>query len=283
MHFQTTIRNPVSCYGIGVHSGKRTHLTLKPAKANTGIVFVRSDITEVDNVVIANYSSVSETALSTTISNQAKSKVSTIEHLMAALFGCGITNVIVDLDSEEVPIMDGSSRPFVFMIECAGVQILKDKAPSLKILKEVSTEYNDAFAIVSPSENFSIDMTINFTNKVIGHQQRVFSYLDSFKDSISDARTFGFLHDLEYLKSKGLARGASLDNAVGIDNNGILNAEGLRFDDEFVRHKLLDAVGDFATASMPITGYFKCYKTGHALNNNLLRRIFENPANYQLV
>lgn len=282
MHFQTTIRNPVSCYGIGVHSGKRTQLTLKPASSGTGVVFVRSDITEVDNVITANYLNVSETTLSTTISNNANSKVSTIEHLMAALSGCGISNVIVELDGEEVPIMDGSAGPFVFMIECAGTRFLPAPAVNLKILREVSVESNDAFARVSPSDAFAIDMTINFDHKAIGQQKKIFYASDSFKDSISGARTFGFINELEYLKSKGLAKGASLENAVGLDENQILNEEGLRFNDEFVRHKLLDAVGDFFTSAMPMIGYFECYKTGHALNNHLLRKIFSDPNNYHL-
>lgn len=282
MHFQTTIQNPVSCYGIGVHSGKRTQLTLKPSTAGTGVVFIRSDITEVDNVITANYLNVSETTLSTTISNNANSKVSTIEHLMAALSGCGISNVIVELDGEEVPIMDGSAKPFVFMIECAGTRFLSAPAANLKILREVSVEYKDAFARVSPSESFAIDMTINFDHKAIGYQKKVFYASDSFKDCISGARTFGFINELEYLKSKGLAKGASLENAVGLDENQILNEEGLRFNDEFVRHKLLDAVGDFFTSAVPIIGYFECYKTGHSLNNNLLRKIFSDHNNYQI-
>lgn len=283
MSFQTTIQNPVSCYGIGVHSGKRTQLTLKPAAPNTGVVFIRSDVTNIDNIISANYLNVSETTLSTTISNTAHTKVSTIEHLMAALSGCGISNVIVELDGEEVPIMDGSARPFVFMIECAGTKILNAKYPNLKILREVSVEYKDAFARIAPNDSFAIDMTIHFDHEAIGQQQKIFYASDSFKECISSARTFGFINELEYLKSKGLAKGASLKNAVGLDANEILNEEGLRFDDEFVRHKLLDAVGDFFTSSMPIIGYFECYKTGHALNNNLLRKILSNPNNYELV
>lgn len=283
MQFQTTIQNPVSCYGIGVHSGKRTQLTLKPAKANTGVIFIRTDITEVANDIAANYINVSDTILSTTISNDANAKVSTIEHLMAALSGCGIQNVIIELDGEEVPIMDGSSRPFVFMLECAGTKILDVPAPYLQVLKEVAVTYNDAYAQLEPSDHFAINMTIDFDNKVIGKQERVFGSTDSFKDSLSDARTFGFIHELEYLKSKGLAKGASLENAVGIAGDQILNSDGLRYEDEFVRHKLLDAVGDFFTAGHNIVGNFSCYKTGHALNNQLLRKLFSDPQNYKII
>jgi UDP-3-O-[3-hydroxymyristoyl] N-acetylglucosamine deacetylase len=283
MQFQTTIQNPVSCYGIGVHSGKRTQLTLKPAKAGTGVVFIRTDITSLSNDIAASYINVSETMLSTTISNDAHSKVSTIEHLMAALSGCNVHNVIVELDGEEVPIMDGSSRPFVFMLECAGTKVLDVPVPHLQILREVAVSHNDAYAMLEPSDHFSINMTIDFDNKVIGKQERVFCSADSFKDSLSSARTFGFLHELEYLKSKGLAKGASLENAVGIEDDKILNEDGLRFEDEFVRHKLLDAVGDFYTAGNLIIGSFSCYKTGHALNNQLLRKLFSDPQNYKLI
>lgn len=283
MQFQTTIQNPVSCYGIGVHSGKRTQLTLKPAKANTGIVFIRTDITEVANDIAASYINVSDTILSTTISNDAHAKVSTIEHLMAALSGCGVHNVIIELDGEEVPIMDGSSRPFVFMLECAGIKTLNAPAPQLQVLREVSVTHNDAYAVLEPFDHFSINMTIDFDNKIIGKQERVFCSTDSFKESLSDARTFGFLHELEYLKSKGLAKGASLENAVGIEGDQILNSDGLRYEDEFVRHKLLDAVGDFFTAGYPIIGNFSCYKTGHALNNQLLRKLFSDPQNYKVI
>lgn len=283
MKLQTTIQNPVSCYGIGVHSGKKAQLTLKPASPDTGILFVRTDINAVTNLVPASYLNVSETTLSTTVSNDLKVKVSTIEHLMSALSGCGVHNVIVEVDGEEVPIMDGSAKPFVFMIECAGIKVLNAPLPHVKVLKEVSVDCGEGTIILSPSDETSIDMTIDFQSKAIGKQTKLFCNSDSFKDSISSARTFGFISEVEYLRSKGLAKGASLENAVGIENDEILNVEGLRFEDEFVRHKLLDAIGDFFTAAYPIIGHFACYKTGHALNNQLLRKLFSDSRNYQLV
>jgi UDP-3-O-[3-hydroxymyristoyl] N-acetylglucosamine deacetylase len=281
MRLQTTIQNPVSCYGVGVHSGNRTQLTLKPAKENTGIVFVRTDVTFLSQNIAANYANVSDTMLSTTISNAAKVKVSTIEHLMAAIWGCGIDNLIVELDGEEVPVMDGSSKPFIFMLECAGEKLLKAPKPILKILKEVKFSNKDSEVIARPSDELSINMIIDFSSKAIGRQERVFSSKESFKDVLSAARTFGFVHELEYLKGLGLAKGASLDNAVGIENDRILNEGGLRFEDEFVRHKLLDSIGDFYTAGGNILAQFDCYKPGHHLNNELLRKVFEDPYAYR--
>ena len=279
---QTTIQYPVSCYGLGVHSGKRTHLTLKPGQDSTGVVFVRTDVAAVDNVIYANYDNVSETTLSTTVSNNAGIKVSTVEHLMAAIWGCGIDNVVAEIDGEEVPIMDGSSEPFVFMLECAGTKLLNAPRPYIKILKEFTLNNGDMEINVTPSDEFMVDMTIDFPNKVIGRQNKVFNDHGSFKDELARARTFGFLHELEYLRNKGLAKGASLENAIGFDQNGIMNSEGLRFEDECVRHKLLDAVGDFFTAGRLI-GKFKCHKTGHNLNNQLLRKLLENPNLYTTV
>lgn len=283
MHAQTTIQNPVSCYGIGVHSGNRTQLTLKPAKANTGIVFVRTDVTSKSPYISANYASVSETTLCTTISNDAKVKVATIEHLMAAIWGMGIDNLIIELDGEEVPVMDGSSKPFIFMLECAGEKKLNAPRRQLKILKEVVFTNKDSEVIISPSDSFKINMVIDFESKAIGRQEREFNAQNSFKDDLAAARTFGFIHELEYLKSKGLAKGASLDNAVGIDKDVILNTDGLRFDDEFVRHKLLDSVGDLFTAGGFILGKLDCYKPGHYMNNQLLRKVFEDTNSYQWV
>jgi UDP-3-O-[3-hydroxymyristoyl] N-acetylglucosamine deacetylase len=281
---QTTIRTPVSCYGLGVHSGKRTQLTLKPSyTTNSGIVFVRTDVTDVSNVIQVSYKNVSDTTLSTSVSNNANVKVSTIEHLMAALWGCGIDNVIIELDGEEVPIMDGSSRPFVFLLECAGLAVLNEKRCFLKILKEVTVNQGESYITTAPSENLVVNMVIDFPSKAIGYQEMSFSDTrDDFKESISGARTFGFVHELEYLKNKGLARGASLDNAIGIDNDQILNEDGLRFDNECVRHKLLDSLGDFFTSGR-IIGALNCYKTGHHLNNFLLRKIFEDPNAYCFV
>ena len=279
---QTTIERPMSCYGIGVHSGQRTQLTLKTARADTGIVCIRSDVSSVNNVVEVTYKNVSETILSTTVQNDATIKISTIEHLMAALWGCGIDNVIIELDGPEVPIMDGSSKPFVFLIECAGTKVLDKPRKTFKVLKDIIVSHNDSEIIVTPNDAFAVNVEIEFASKAIGKQTMSLNDPSFFKEEISSARTFGFMHEVEYLRSKGLAKGASLENAVGIENDMIMNPEGLRFSNEFARHKLLDSVGDFYTAGGIILASFACTKSGHQLNNMLLRSIFDNPNNYKV-
>ncbi len=280
---QATILSPVSCYGVGVHSGKIIELTLKPAPQNSGIVFVRTDIRQEINFIPVNYLNVSDTALSTTIANEHKIHVSTIEHLMAALWGCGIDNLIVEIDGPEVPIMDGSSKPFIFMIEYAGKLLQNAPKKYLKILKEVKAIHKDCEIICTPSTSMMVDLTIDFSSKAIGKQQLIFSDKESFKDNIADARTFGFVHELEYLKSKGLARGASLDNAIGIDQDTILNQGGLRHKDEFVRHKFIDLAGDLYITGSQIIANIYGYKTSHSLNHQLLCQIFSDSTSYQWV
>lgn len=280
---QITILNPVSCYGIGMHSGQPIHLTLKPAKKNTGITFVRTDIRSEINFIEASYQNVFDTSFSTSIKNSYNIKVSTIEHLMAAIWGCGIDNIIVEIDGPEVPIMDGSSRPFVFMIECSGRKIQHAPKKFLKILKEVKVVHQDTEILAEPSSTFKINLTIEFKSKVIGKQNFILSDIKSFKNNIADARTFGFLHDLDYLKSRGLAQGASLDNAIGIDQDIILNHDGLRYKDEFVRHKLLDLIGDLNAAGSHIIGSISGNKTSHALNNQFLHQLFSDPYSYEWV
>lgn len=281
---QVSLRKPVSCYGIGVHSGKTAQLTLKPAKEDTGIVFVRTDISvEETNYIQSSYLNVSDTLLSTSIKNPHGVYVSTIEHLMAALWGCGIDNAIIEIDGPEVPIMDGSSKPFVFMIECAGKKLQKASKKYLKILKEIKVSHKDCELFCAPSPDMTIDLTIDFTSKVIGRQNLFFSGKEFFEKNIADARTFGFIQDVDYLKSKGLAQGASLDNAIGIDRDTILNPAGLRHEDEFVRHKLLDLCGDLYTSGANFIGAINGYKTSHTLNNEFLRQIFSAPSAYKFV
>jgi UDP-3-O-[3-hydroxymyristoyl] N-acetylglucosamine deacetylase len=282
---QTTINKPVSCYGIGVHSGQITHLTLKPAKENTGVVFVRTDVSEHINFIDSSYINVSETSLSTEVKNIHNVRVSTIEHLMAALWGTNIDNVIVELDGEEVPIMDGSSKPFVFMIECTGRKLQNAPKKYLKILKEIEVNSNGSQIFAEPGDSLNIDLTINFDNNIIGRQNLKFNNQNAFAGDIAAARTFGFVHELDYLKNKGKAKGASLDNAIGVDQNldAILNPEGLRYKDEFVRHKILDQIGDLFTCGGRIMGSIKSYKTSHAMNNQFLKELFSNPNNYRWV
>jgi UDP-3-O-[3-hydroxymyristoyl] N-acetylglucosamine deacetylase len=280
---QSTILNPISCYGIGLHSGSIVHVTLKPAKANMGILFVRTDVKSVNNFIKASYLNVTDTTLSTTIENTNKISVSTIEHLMAAIFGCNIDNLIIELDGPEVPIMDGSSKPFVFMIECAGRYLMSAPKKRLKILTEIKVVHQDCEIIIIPAEKMTIDITIDFASKAIGRQNLVFSDINSFNNEIANARTFGFISELEYLKSKNLALGASLDNAIGIENDIILNPDGLRYEDEFVRHKLLDTLGDLYSSGGYIIGSIYGYKTGHTINNEIIRKIFSDDKFYQWI
>ena len=280
---QLTIQNPISCFGIGVHSGNKTQVTLKPANKDVGIVFVRTDVSSVDNKILAHYANVYDTSLSTSIKNNADICVSTIEHLMAAIWGCGIDNLIIEIDGLEVPIMDGSSKPFVFMLECAGLKSLNSPRKHLKLLKEIKVEDSGTEILACPSDDMIIDLTIDFTSKIIGKQKHIFSSENNFKDDIANSRTFGFVQDLDYLQSKGLAKGASLDNAIGIDKDIILNHEGLRHDNEFVRHKMLDLMGDLYTTGAHFVAKIDGYKTSHNLNNQFLRKVFSDPYAYSFV
>ena len=201
---------------------------------------------------------------------------------MASIWGSDIDNLFIEIDGPEVPIMDGSSKPFVFMIDCAGIKVQNVKRKILKINREVEVFNSDTGSVnyVYPSESFQIDVDIEFSSKIIGRQQISCGDKSQFDSEIASARTFGFIDELEFLQQKGLAKGASLDNSIGLEGDKILNHDGLRYEDEFVRHKLLDAVGDFATASRNIVGHFSCKKPGHNINNELLRKVFDNPNNY---
>jgi len=278
MNYQATICTSMSCYGEGVHGGRMSQLILEPAPANTGIVFIRTDVTQHPNIIHATYNNVTETSLSTIVSNEHGVKVSTIEHLMAALYSFQIDNLIIKIDGSEVPIMDGSSRPFIFMLECAGTKLLDAKRKSIKVLKELEVSHGDAFITVKPDNSLEIDTSIDFASNIIGKQQMTFNSRSAFKDEIAAARSFGFVRDLKYLNSRGLALGVSLQNAVGIDEQDKALVD-LRFEDEFVRHKILDSIGDFYTAGNVI-GNFRCHKSGHFLNNQILRKIFADSSNY---
>jgi UDP-3-O-[3-hydroxymyristoyl] N-acetylglucosamine deacetylase len=274
--FQRTIKNPVGGFGIGLHSGESTSIKLIPALENTGITFKRTDIQDpAQGIIKADYSSVCSTMLCTTIANKFGVKVSTVEHLMAALWGCGIDNIIVEIDKQEVPIMDGSAEPFVFLIECAGIKEQLAPRKIIEILKEIRVSDGDAYATVKPASQFLVTMEIDFDNKVIAKQKSSFDSNElSFKMDLSRARTFGFMHEVEKLKEIGLAKGATLENAIAVTDEKILNEGGLRYKDEFVKHKILDSIGDFYLAGGFIKGHFHGVKSGHGLNNKLLRKIF---------
>lgn len=279
MTFQKTLRNSISCTGVGVHSGNLVNMTLKPAAAGTGIVFYRTDVDAAIAEIPARYDTVTELVMCTTVANEAGVKVATIEHLMAAFSGSGIDNAIVELDGPEVPVMDGSSAPFVFLIECADILELSEPRQFIKVLKEVSVQDGDAIATLSPGDNMSVSFEITFDNKRIGHQNCSFNLRNgTFKNEIARARTFGFLGELEQLKAMGLAKGGSLDNAIVLSGEDVLNEEGLRYQDEFVRHKALDAIGDLYLAGAPIIGQFQGVRSGHALNNKLLHTFLSDES-----
>lgn len=288
MDKQTTILNSVSCSGIGLHSGSQVNVTLHPAPANTGIVFKRLDVASNQAVVPARYDLVAETKLGTTIRNAHGVGVSTIEHLMAALWGAGVDNVVVTLDGPEVPIMDGSSEPFTFLLECAGLQVIAAPKRVLKLLKTVEVREGESLARISPNhegdEGCVLDIEIEFNHSAINRQVASYDFRDTtFKQSLSRARTFGFEHEVTALRKMGLALGGSLDNAIVVGKDGILNKEGLRYNDEFVRHKALDCLGDLYLAGTRIDGRLHFVRPGHAINNALLRAIFADETAYRIV
>ncbi len=285
---QKTINSKISCNSVGLHSGSNVTMTLLPAPCNSGIIFRRVDLENGKNEVKAIYSNVVTTNLGTTISNKFGAKVATIEHLMAAIWGSGIDNLIVELNSEEIPIMDGSSAPFVFLIECAGINIQEEQRRIIEIIKPIRVEeknpLGDKFIEITPASEFSLDIHVDFNNKYI--QEQKFDYhatTTSFKNDISRARTFCFQHEIEQMHKVGLAKGGSLKNAIVVGDNGIVNEGGLRYKDEFVRHKTLDFLGDMYLAGHYIIGHFTASKVGHGINNKILHEIFANEGSWRLV
>ena len=283
--WQTTIKKKISTSGIGLHKGDIINLTLKPSKPNSGITFIRTDI-EGDlakRSILANYKNVSDTNMCTTIKNETDCKISTIEHLMAALSGSGVDNIDIEVNGPEVPIMDGSSKQFVDLIENSGLVKLSKKRKFLKITKKIEIIDGDKKCSLSPDKNMKFFASIDFSDKVIGKQEVSINLEKfSFKDNVSKARTFGFMRDVEALRMSGLGLGGSLDNCVIIDNNEVINAEGLRLENEFVVHKLLDAVGDIYTSGYRIQGEYKGYLCGHHMNNLLLRELFNNEDSFEI-
>ena len=280
---QKTIAKPVSISGIGLHSGSNVSMKLFPADADYGIKFIRKDLKS-NNLIEALWSNVSNTKLSTTISNKSGVSVSTIEHLMSALSGLHIDNVKIEIDGPEVPIMDGSSIKFVDLINSTTIKNLNKKRKILKIKKNIRVERDDSSVELKPNNQFSIDFEIDFPSKLVSQQSCQLQLINgNYKTDIAYARTFGFERDVDMLRSNGLALGGSLDNAVVVGESRILNSEGLRYKDEFVRHKILDSIGDLYLAGAPIQGYFFGNKSGHHLNNLLLRTLFSNEINYEYI
>ncbi len=284
---EKTLQNAIPCVGVGLHSGHKVHMTLKPAGIGHGIVFKRVDVTDKDNLIPVSYDTVVDTRMCTCVGNDAGVTVATIEHLMGALSGFGITNILIEVDAPEVPVMDGSATDYTTLIECAG--LVKQDAPlkAVKILKDVV--YSDgkgAEVCLYPDEKgLSMDFMIDFPkSKVIGRQEYSIVLSErTFKESIAYARTFGFLQEVEALRAMGLAKGGSFENVIVVDGDRVANKEGLRSENEFVVHKTLDAVGDLYQLGMPIIGHFSGVKSGHAHTNQLLRALMADKTAYEIV
>ena len=280
---QQTIVKPLSISGIGLHTGIDVSMKLSPAEADYGIKFIRNDLNN-NNVIEAIWSNVTSTNLSTTISNKNGASVSTIEHLMSALSGLHIDNIKIEIDGPEVPIMDGSSIKFVNLIDSTLIKNLHKKRKILKVKQNIKVEKDNSSVELKPNNQFSIDFEIDFPSKLVSQQSCQLQLVNgNYKTDIASARTFGFEKDVDMLRSNGLALGGSLENAVVVGETKILNSDGLRFEDEFVRHKILDSIGDLYLAGSPIQGYFLGNKSGHHLNNLLLRSLFSDKNNYEYI
>jgi len=279
---QQTLARPVQCTGIGLHSGKRVNLTIKPAPVNHGIKFVRTDLAH-RPVISAHFRNVVDTSLATTLGTDGVI-VSTVEHLMAALVGLCIDNALVEMDGYEAPIMDGSAGPFTSMLKEAGIRTQPGKRYTFVVKKPIEMSDGDRKVGLYPSDTLKITCTIEFDHPLVMRQSYTISLTDGlFEKEISRARTFGFLHEVNYLKQNGFARGGSLENAVVIDRDRILNREGLRYENEFVRHKVLDCIGDLSLLGMPLIGHIVAYKSGHSLNHALLKRFIDQKSCWETV
>ncbi|MBU6459931.1 MAG: UDP-3-O-acyl-N-acetylglucosamine deacetylase [Proteobacteria bacterium] len=281
---QRTLKNTVSATGIGLHTGDKVLLTLRPAAPNTGIVFCRTDLPHLPRIKAAA-TAVGDTRLCSTIEH-AGTRIATVEHLMAAFAGLGVDNVYVDLSGPEVPIMDGSATPFVFLIQSAGIQEQSAPKRFIRIKKHLRIEEEGKWVELAPFDGFRLDFRIAFSHPVIEQtvQQVMIDFaMTSFPREVARARTFGFMQDVEKLRSQGLALGGSLDNAIVMDDFRMLNTDGLRYPDEFVRHKALDAIGDLYLLGHPLIGAFTAYRSGHALNNQLLRVLLEDSRAWEYV
>jgi UDP-3-O-[3-hydroxymyristoyl] N-acetylglucosamine deacetylase len=280
-----TLKTSIGCTGIGLHSGAKVTMVLHPAEVGTGIRFRRVDIAGAGAIIPAIWSAVHDTRMNSCLKNEDGVVVGTVEHLMSALAGMQIDNCLIDINGPEVPVMDGSAAPFLFLIECAGVVEQSAPRQAIKVLKRISVQDGDRMASLTPSTGFSLRFEIDFGASAISRQE-FFVNLSrgSFKSEVSRARTFGFEQEVAFLRSKGLALGGSLDNAVVVDSTGsrVLNDDGLRYPDEFVRHKVLDAVGDLYLAGAPLIGHFHGVRCGHALNNQLLRTLFADQTAWTL-
>jgi UDP-3-O-[3-hydroxymyristoyl] N-acetylglucosamine deacetylase len=281
---QRTLARKVSATGVGLHSGEAVHLELGPAPPDAGVIFRRRDLDPMVEIpALAKY--VGDTTLSTSLVKGGH-RVSTVEHLLAAMAGMGIDNAVIDVDAPEIPIMDGSAGPFVGLIQAAGIAVQDAPKRFLRIKRKVTVEDGDKVASFLPFDGFKVSFTIDFDQPVFrgrsAHVELDFSS-NTFVDDISQARTFGFMHEIEYLRARGLARGGSVDNAIVLDDYRILNREGLRSEDEFVKHKALDAIGDLQLLGFSLVGEFRAYKSGHTLNNAAVRALLAQTDAWELV
>ena len=280
---QKTIKSNIFFSGVALHSGINVNVCIKPAEPDFGIVFKRVDL-KLNNIIYPNFNNVTNTSLNTTIENEFGAKVSTIEHLMGALFGMGIDNALIEIDNEEVPILDGSAKLFIEKIIASGLKISKSPIKVIKINKEISYSEGERFISIKPSTlSLDIDFELKYQNEVIGNQRNnVKVYEDDLRD-IYNSRTYCLFEDIEMIKKNGLAKGGSLENAIVVKGKEILNPEGLRNHKEFVNHKILDCIGDLYTTGYRIVGSIKCSQGGHYLTNKLLRKIFENNENFSIL
>ena len=280
---QRTLASKINASGVGLHTGKKVSLTLMPAKADAGIVFIRTDIDS--NPIKASFDNVNDTRLQTSLSNN-EVRISTVEHLLSALAGLGIDNATIQLDGPEVPIMDGSARPFVFMIQSAGIKEQDAPKKFIKVTKPIEVRQNEKWARIEPFDGFKVAFTIDFNHPAFDNSSQS-SEIDfssvSYLSQVSRARTFGFVRDIENLRKNNLALGGSVNNAVVIDDYRVVNDEGVRFQDEFVKHKILDAIGDLYLLGHGLIGAFSAYKSGHHLNNLLLRELDNNQEAWEEV
>ena len=280
---QKTIKNNVNFCGIALHSGLSVNVCIKPAEPNFGIIFKRIDLKN-NNLVYPNFMNVTNTALNTTVENQFGVKVSTIEHLMGALFGLGIDNALIEIDNQEVPILDGSAKLFIDKILSEGFSQSNVPIKIIKINKEVTFSQDERFISIKPSTlNLEIDFELKYKNKIIGDQRNKIKVYEDDLSDIFNSRTFCLFEDIELIKQKGLAKGGSLENAVVVKEDGIINPEGLRNKKEFVNHKILDCIGDLYTSGYRIVASIICSQGGHYLTNKLLRKVFQNKENFSIL
>ncbi len=281
---QRTLKNAIRATGVGLHTGDKVYLTLRPAPVNSGIVFRRTDLADPVEIK-ADPMNVSDTRMSTTLEHD-NAKISTVEHLMAAFAGLGIDNAYVDVTAAEVPIMDGSAGPFVFLLQSAGIEEQSVPKQFIRIKKPVRVEEHDKWASFEPWDGFKVSFSIDFDHPSLRKSTQTacvdFS-TTSFVKEVSRARTFGFMRDLEMLRAAGLARGGGMENAIVMDNFRVLNEDGLRYEDEFVKHKVLDAIGDLYLLGHPLIGAFSAHKSGHALNNRILRTLLSDQDAWEIV